>query len=317
MVHSTSPASGYDALVLLAGMVSLLLVGATLVGYSVRIRKREIGRRIALVDLHGGMPSPERDAVKPILRETFLLPGAASKLPEREQRAIVRLMASLRIAPEYASRFMLWSRSGCVALLGIATLVLGSQWQVFAGREIVLLMLAAVFAIIGWFVPAYVIRSLAQSHAKAAANGLPEALELLVVCVEAGLSLEDGIDKMSVELKHSNPQLAEELTLTAADLKILPSRESALMKLAERVNVPSVRTVVTTLSQTMRYGTPLAQAMRVVSAEMRNNSLIQMEARANRLPTMMTIPMMLFILPTIFLIVGGPAALKVMDTFMR
>ena len=127
-------------------------------------------------------------------------------------------------------------------------------------------------AIVGWFVPAYFIRAMARSHAKAAANGLPEALELLVVCVEAGLSLEDGIDRMTIELEHSNPQLAEELALTSADLKILPSREAALMKLAERVNVPSVRTVVTTLSQTMRYGTPLAQAMRVVAAEMRNDS---------------------------------------------
>ena len=309
--------SGYNAFLLLAGVVLLLTMGASLVWYSARIRRTEMTRRIALVDLQSGMPRKDQDAVKAVVRETLLLHGAASKLPEREQRAIVRLAASLHIPQEYASRFLFYSRIGCVALFGIAALVLGSRWQIFAGRMLVLLMVAAVFAIIGWFVPAYVIKSRAKSHATAAANGLPEALELLVVCVEAGLSLEDGIDKMAAELEHSNPQLAEELALTAADLKILPSRESALLKLAERVNVASVRTVVTTLSQTMRYGTPLAQAMRVVSAEMRNDSLLQMEERANRLPTLMTLPMMLFIMPTIFLIVGGPAALKIMDTFLR
>ena len=150
-----------------------------------------------------------------------------------------------------------------------------------------------------------------------AAEGLPDAIELLVVCVEAGLALEDGIDRIVIELKHSQPKLAEELALTSADLKILSSRDQALANLAERIDTPSVRSVVTTLSQTLRYGTPLAQAMRVVAADMRNDSLFQLEERANRLPVMMTIPMMLFIMPTIFLIVGGPAALKLMDHFMH
>ncbi len=118
-------------------------------------------------------------------------------------------------------------------------------------------------------------------------------------------------------MRHSHPSLAEELALTAADLKILPSRDQALSNLADRVDVPSVRSVATTLSQTMRYGTPLAQALRTVASELRNDSLLALEERANRLPTLMTLPMMLFIMPTIFLIVGGPAALRLMDTFLK
>ena len=86
-----------------------------------------------------------------------------------------------------------------------------------------------------------------------------------------------------------------------------------MASLADRVDVASVRSVVTTLSQTMRYGTPLAQAIRVVASEMLNESLIQLEERANRLPTMLTIPMMLFIMPTIFLVIGGPSALRLLD----
>jgi len=101
--------------------------------------------------------------------------------------------------------------------------------------------------------------------------------------------------------------------MTAADLKIMPSQDEALSRLAARIDAPIVQSVVTTLSQTMRYGTPFAQAMRVVAGEIRNEALIRLEERANKLPTLMTIPMILFILPTIFLVVGGPAALKVID----
>ena len=93
----------------------------------------------------------------------------------------------------------------------------------------------------------------------------------------------------------------------------MPSRDQALANLAERVDVPSVRSVVSTLSQTLRYGTPLAQAMRVVAAQMRTEALIDLEERANRLPAIMTVPMMLFIMPVIFLIVGGPAVLRLLD----
>jgi tight adherence protein C len=127
------------------------------------------------------------------------------------------------------------------------------------------------------------------------------------------LSFEEGINRVSEVLRVSRPAVAEELALTSADLKILPSHERALGNLAQRVDAPSVRTVVTTLSQTLRYGTPLAQGLRVISAELRTDALVRLEERANQLPSLMTIPMMLFILPTIFMIVAGPAALHVMD----
>jgi tight adherence protein C len=135
----------------------------------------------------------------------------------------------------------------------------------------------------------------------------------LVICVEAGLSFEDGIDRVAGVLNKSQPALAEELAMTAADLKILPSRDEALAGLAERIDTPSVRSVVTTLSQTLRYGTPLAQGLRVVAGELRNDTLMRLEERANQLPSLMTIPMMLFIMPTIFMIVAGPAVLRVID----
>ena len=169
----------------------------------------------------------------------------------------------------------------------------------------------------GWFTPAFLLRRQIAGRTRAVVEGLPDALELLVISVEAGLSFEDGIGRIAAILRDTRPALADELALTSADLRILPNRERALFNLADRVDAPSVRTVVTTLSQTMRYGTPLANALRMVSSELRNEFLIRLEERANQLPALMTVPMILFIMPTIFLVVGGPAVLKVIDSFSR
>ena len=157
----------------------------------------------------------------------------------------------------------------------------------------------------------------ADRRAAAVARGLPEALELLVVCVEAGLAFEDGLDRITEALQESEPLLAQELALTAADLRVLANFDQGLANLAARIDLPDVRSVVTILSQSLRYGTPLADSLRAASAEMRNEALIRLEERGNRLPTLLTLPMMLLIFPTIFLVVVGPAALNALDAFNR
>ena len=129
----------------------------------------------------------------------------------------------------------------------------------------------------------------------------------------AGLALEDAIDRIVPELRRSQPIVAEELALTSADLKILPSRDVALKRLADRIALTSVHSVMTTLSQTLRYGTPLAQAMRVAASELRNEGLVTLEERANRMPVLLTVPMIVFILPSIFMVIGGPAFLRLID----
>jgi tight adherence protein C len=204
-----------------------------------------------------------------------------------------------------------------VVALGLLTFIATSLAPLFAPSRTLSMLFGMAGGVIGYFVPTMVIHRLVKKHAKAVVAGLPDALELMVICVEAGIAFEDGIDRVAAELRNTQPALAEELALTSADLKILPSRDQALANLAERIDMPSVRSVATTLSQTLRYGTPLTQALRVVAAELRNDTLVRLEERANQLPTLMTIPMMLFILPTLFIIVAGPAALRVIDTFFR
>ena len=168
---------------------------------------------------------------------------------------------------------------------------------------------------IGWFMPGSILRSLVKRRRRAIERGLPDALELLVVCTEAGMALEAALGRVALELNQSQPALAGELAITAADLKVLPDPDVALANLAGRVEIEAVRTMVTCISQTLRYGTPLAQALRLAASDLRNASLLELEEQAGRLPVMLTIPMILLILPTVFMIVAGPSVLRALDTF--
>lgn len=285
--------------------LSLVFGGVALIVYSVG--RRQVPESDRVDTLIAARPRFDDARDKPFLR------SAATAGLDRDAREVVRLFGHLGVPPSYAGTAYAVARAGVALVFAIVALFCLNAFFEFTSLPLLPWFIALMVAILGYILPSFVISHLASKRAENIAAGLPDALELLVVCVGAGLSLEDSMDRIVVELAHSQPPLAEELALTAADMKILPSRDQALANLAQRVDVPSVRSVVATLSQTMRYGTPLAQALRVVATEMRNDALIDMEARANRLPTFLTLPMMLFIMPTIFLIVGGPAALRVID----
>ena len=142
---------------------------------------------------------------------------------------------------------------------------------------------------------------------------MPDAFDLLVICAEAGLGLDAALDRVAREMTQSTPVLAEEIGITAVELGFLPDRRVALMGFAERVQLPSVRALVNTLTQSERYGTPLAQALRVLSSELREERMMKAEEKAAKLPATLTVPMILFILPTLFIVLLGPAIIRVFD----
>ena len=146
-------------------------------------------------------------------------------------------------------------------------------------------------------------------------KGLPDALDLLVICAEAGLTVDAAFHRVARELGRAYPELGEEFTLTAIELGFLAERRQAFENLAMRVNLDAVKGVVTTMVQTEKYGTPLASALRVLSAEFRNERMMRAEEKAARLPAIMTIPLILFILPTLFIVILGPAACSISDAF--
>jgi len=148
-------------------------------------------------------------------------------------------------------------------------------------------------------------------------KGIPDALDLLVICAEAGLTVDAAFARVSRELGKAYPDLGEEFALTSIELGFLTERRMAFENLAYRVNLDSVKGVVTTMIQTEKYGTPLASALRVLSAEFRNERMMRAEEKAARLPAIMTVPLILFILPTLFIVILGPAACSIGDAFAK
>lgn len=159
--------------------------------------------------------------------------------------------------------------------------------------------------------------NLVTKRTDAIRKGLPDALDLLVICAEAGLTVDAAFNRVAKELGRGYPELGDEFALTAIELGFLTERRAAFENLAYRVNLDSVKGVVTTMIQTEKYGTPLASALRVLSAEFRNERMMRAEEKAARLPAIMTIPLILFILPTLFIVILGPAACSIGDAFSK
>ena len=155
-----------------------------------------------------------------------------------------------------------------------------------------------------------------KKRSDAIRKGLPDALDLLVICAEAGLTVDAAFNRVAKELGRAYPELGDEFGLTAIELGFLNERRQAFENLAVRVDLEAVRGVVTTMIQTEKYGTPLASALRVLSAEFRNERMMRAEEKAARLPAIMTVPLILFILPTLFVVILGPAACAISDSFI-
>ena len=167
--------------------------------------------------------------------------------------------------------------------------------------------------ILGYKAPDLFVDNMRQKRTDAIRKGLPDALDLLVICAEAGLTVDSAFSRVSKELGRAYPELGEEFALTSIELGFLTERRQAFENLAYRVNLEAVKGVVTTMIQTEKYGTPLASALRVLSAEFRNERMMRAEEKAARLPAIMTVPLILFILPVLFIVILGPAACSLAD----
>ena len=169
---------------------------------------------------------------------------------------------------------------------------------------------------LGYKGPELYLSNKATKRTKEIQKGLPDALDLLVICAEAGLTVDAAFNRVAKELGRAYPELGDEFALTAIELSFLNERKQAFDNLAYRVNLEAVKGVVTTMIQTERYGTPLASALRVLSAEFRNERMMRAEEKAARLPAIMTVPLILFILPVLFIVILGPAACSISDALI-
>ncbi len=170
---------------------------------------------------------------------------------------------------------------------------------------------------LGYKGPEIYLSNQAAKRTKEIQKGLPDALDLMVICAEAGLTVDAAFNRVAKELGRAYPELGDEFALTAIELSFLNERKMAFDNLAYRVDLEAVKGVVTTMVQTERYGTPLASALRVLSAEFRNERMMRAEEKAARLPAIMTVPLILFILPVLCIVILGPAACAITDTLVN
>ena len=159
----------------------------------------------------------------------------------------------------------------------------------------------------GFYAPNIYISNVAQKRQQSIMRAFPDALDMLLICVEAGMSIELGFSKVSQEVGSASSELAEEFGLTVAELSYLPERRQAYENLAKRTGNEGIKAVCMALGQAERYGTPLGDALRVMAKENRDMRMAQAEKKAAALPAQLTVPMILFFLPVLFLVVLGPA----------
>ncbi len=169
----------------------------------------------------------------------------------------------------------------------------------------------------GYYAPNLYISNAAQKRRESIIQAFPDALDLLLICVESGMSIEAAIQKVGQEVGGTSIELAEELALLTAELSYLPERRMAYEGLAKRTNHPGVKSVATAMIQAERYGTPLGSALRVMAKENRELRLSAAEKKAAALPAKLTVPMILFFLPVLFVVILGPAILRVTDIMSR
>ncbi len=185
----------------------------------------------------------------------------------------------------------------------------------FSFSKVFLCLTVGGIAIIGLLLPDLIINQRRKKFIKELEAGLADTLDMMVICADAGLSLEAALARVAHEIQETHKAVSDELTLTTQEMRIGADVRDALIGIGARTGLGSLKRLGSTLIQTIQYGTPLTQALRVLSAELRQEQLTRFEERAARLPVLLTVPMIVFILPCVFLVVGGPAILKVMNAF--
>ena len=242
--------------------------------------------------------------------------GRMKVLQDSQVKIIQQKLAQAGYRNKELAVFVIFARMvlpivlGFIAIVALYWIEMFPDWSSFKR-----FMGFAALVIAGYKGPELFLKNKANKRSDAIRKGLPDALDLLVICAEAGLTVDAAFNRVAKELGRAYPELGDEFALTAIELSFRTERRQAFENFAYRVELDAIRGVVTTMIQTERYGTPLASALRVLSAEFRNERMMRAEEKAARLPAIMTVPLILFILPVLFIVILGPAACSIADAF--
>jgi tight adherence protein C len=229
-----------------------------------------------------------------------------------------RLLKSLRYAGIHGrgslAIFIAMKVCGAIFFLGMAWILL--EWRhLFTTSMMMRLASLGVGLMLGWRLPDFLVNSIIKRRRLRLEKGMPDALDLLVICAEAGLSLNQAIEEISRQLRLSNKDVADEFATTSGEMQVLSDFGKALDNMVERTGLDDLRSLTATLKQSLKFGTPLSESLRMIAGEMRAARHARIEERAARLPVILAIPMMMFILPCVMIVVGTPVVLRIIDVF--
>jgi tight adherence protein C len=306
-------------LVLFAGCGAGLLAVAGAVLLAGEAGQHDLSRRVRQVTdpALAGEASPARSSGHFLLGAVRKLGETLQDLPPFSGKGTADLERAAQAAglnPRRAVPAVIGGKVLLMLTCPILAYLLGSILEISSSKR---LLMVAVGVGVGMLSPDWVLGYVRRAHAKALQRGLPDALDLMVVCAEAGLGLESAVDRIATEMRSFNPQVGLEFYTLSQELRLSADRRTALTRMAERTGLESYQRLTSTLSQTLHYGTPLGKALRILSAEMRNERMIRIEEKAAKLPSLLTLPMMLFIFPCQFIVLAGPAVISVMNSLGR
>jgi tight adherence protein C len=290
--------------------ISLVVLAAVLIAHLAE--ERDLAARLQSVT----RPSAEQRVkrrmgnasamLRPVLRLGEVIRDSAL-ISEKEVSEFQRAVAAAGLDPRQAVPVFLGAKALFLvaAPLGGIFLAVTLDMEVIQGGFVTLVSVALAI-----FLPNTLMGWLRKPFHQRLRRGLPDALDLLVVAAEAGLGLETSIERVAREMERSNRAISIEMNLLVQEMRMLPDRRTALERMGERTGIEGFKRLGGTLSQTLRFGTPLAQALRVLAAEMRQERMLRIEEKAIRLPALLVGPLILFILPALFIALIGPSILE-------
>lgn len=250
-------------------------------------------------------PSPKATSLgfmRQIADRLNLLRGSAADLTTRKLRRAGFLSRD-------ASVVYVFIKLALPLALGFLMILLTSSGLLGVSED--MSMVVCIGAVLsGFIMPEVYLKNITSRRREVLNYVLPEGLDLLTICVEAGLSIDAAFRRVAREMQHSMPELAAEFELTAIELTYLPDRQQALENMAERSDSPAVAALVNALRQTEKYGTPLANSLRILSQDFRQSRASKAEEKGARMPALMTVPLMVFILPTLITVLIAPAIMS-------
>ena len=306
----------FAALLLIAFLAIVVVWGTLTVREPSQRRIREVAsRRETLRDISMAPRRRGRNAESSNFMRSVVLSLNLLRTEQAQQVAIKLAAAGWRRGDAVVRYFFF--KLVLPAVIGLGGLLWMTSLHLLSHSTSIRAAVAAGLALLGFFLPDMYVNNAATKRQTKLQRQLPDMLDMMVTCSEAGLSLDATLRRASDEFAKAAPELSDEIALTCVEMEFLPDRGQALLNFAERTGLPSIKSMVNTLQQAQRFGTPLSQALRTLAAEFRDERILKAEEKAARLPALLTVPMVLFILPPLFIVLLGPAIIRIYDTLIH